>query len=446
MHRVLFLAYHFPPIGGAPVQRNARLVRYLPELGYTPLVVTGPGSPSYRWTPLDETMAADGVDVHRISAPEPARSTGWHGRRERWLRLESPWKRWWDAHAVELACDVGRDAELVHASLAPYPTADAALAVAQRLGKPLLVDLEDPWALDEMLVYPTSLHRRLELRRMQRALAAADAVVMNTEEAAARVRAVVPELRARPVVAIPNGYDAADFELPAPRRTDGRFRIVHTGSLHTDLGLEHRRRHPVRRLLGGATHDVDFLTRSHVYLLEALEELYRTDESLRGTIEVHFAGVLTEQDREVAARFPEVRVHGFLPHPETIELVQSADLLFLPMHDLPEGRRVAIVPCKTYEYLASGRPIVAAVPDGDARDLLARAGTARLCRPADAPAISRAIAAELERWRAGTPAPAPREDVVRRYEWPRLADELAAVYDALLGSPDRVRTPAAVGG
>ena len=41
MRRVLFLAYHFPPIGGAGVQRSVKFVRYLPSFGYEPLVVTG---------------------------------------------------------------------------------------------------------------------------------------------------------------------------------------------------------------------------------------------------------------------------------------------------------------------------------------------------------------------------------------------------------------------
>ncbi len=34
--------------------------------------------------------------------------------------------------------------------------------------------------------------------------------------------------------------------------------------------------------------------------------------------------------------------------------MRSADLLFLPMQNLPPGVRATIVPGKTYEYLASG--------------------------------------------------------------------------------------------
>ena len=430
--RVLLLTYFFPPIGGAGAQRSAQLARYLPELGYDPVVVTGPGSPDYHWTPVDDAMTAgipSSVAVHRVPAPEPPRSSGRRERAERWLRLRSEWQRWWLAGALRAAREVG-EVDLVHATLAPYETADAALAVAWALGKPLLVDLEDPWALDEMRVYPSGLHRRLELRRMRRTLAAADAVVMNTNEAAARVRRF-PELRNTLVAAIPNGYDGADFDGESPPSPNGAFRIVHTGSLHTDFGRWLRRRRLARRLLGGAAPGVDFLTRSHVFLLDAVERVRAANPALGSKVEVHLAGPLTAADEEVAQQSSSVRAHGFLPHDETVRLVRSADLLFLPMHDLPEGRRVSIVPCKTYEYLASGRPILAAVPDGDARDLLAEADGTFLCRPADTGAIAAAVAAELERWSSGTPTRARRDDVVRRHEARAIVRDVAAVYATL---------------
>jgi hypothetical protein len=128
--------------------------------------------------------------------------------------------------------------------------------------------------------------------------------------------------------------------------------------------------------------------------------------------------------------------------------MRSADLLFLPMHDLPRGARASIVPGKTYEYVASGRPILAGVPDGDARDLLARAGTATLCRPDDVGAMAAALEAQLRRWRAGSATPAPRSDVLAPYErrnlTAMLADVLTRVCSANVAASGLVRsgTPA----
>jgi glycosyltransferase involved in cell wall biosynthesis len=433
--RILYLAYHFPPIGGASVLRNASFVRNLQALGHAVAVVTGPGRPDYRWTPVDESLAAEvpgeEIELHRVAGPEPPRSVGTRGRAERWLGVESPWQRWWTDGAVPAAIAAGADVDVIHASIAPYTTSEAALAVARRLRKPLVVDFEDPWALDEMLVYPTALHRRADLRRMKRLVLHADAVIMNTSEAAARLVAAVPGVADR-VSVIPNGFASEDFEAPAPRRHDDRFRIVHTGSLHTELGERQRRLRVLRRLLGGSIAGVDFLTRSHVHLLEAVARASAND-AVRERVEVHFAGVLTAADERVAASSPAVRMHGFLSHPETIELIRSADLLFLPMHDLPEGRRATIVPCKTYEYVASGRPILAAVPEGDARDLLAATETATVCGPRDVGAMAGVIA-ERAAGRTRSEADGDRPSTAARFEWRHLSAELASVYERVLGS------------
>jgi glycosyltransferase involved in cell wall biosynthesis len=136
---------------------------------------------------------------------------------------------------------------------------------------------------------------------------------------------------------------------------------------------------------------VDIMTRSHMYLLMAVEHLIASDMRLAARIEVHLAGVLSDGDRGIASRYEFVRLHGYLPHRETIALIRSADLLFLPMQNLSPGRRSATVPGKTYEYLASRQPILAAVPEGDAQDTLLRAGAAHICAPDDVRAMERAI-------------------------------------------------------
>src|SRR5262249_6098645 len=155
-----------------------------------------------------------------------------------------------------------RDADVVYASLAPFSSAKAAVKVARALGKPLVMDLEDPWALDEMLTHETALHAVLDRRAMRRALGDADAIVMNTPEAAARLQEAFPGLAAKPVVSIVNGYDAADFQEPPAAREPGSFRIVHTGSFHHWV----EKRSGLRRVLGGAMPEVNMLSRSLVYL------------------------------------------------------------------------------------------------------------------------------------------------------------------------------------
>jgi glycosyltransferase involved in cell wall biosynthesis len=427
------LAQRFPPSGGAGVQRNLQLARHLPEAGVHAIVATGPGVVDYHWTPADAALSDERLraTVHRLPDTEPPHGVRWEARLESWLRVPSRWQRWWRTHAVEAAVAVGGDADVVHASVAPYSSAPTAIAVARRLSRPLVMDFEDPWALDEMVAYPSRLHRRLAVRHMGRMLRAADAVVMNAPEARRRVLDTFPFLDPERVVAIPNAFDPDDFATPVTPRDDGRFRIVHAGSLHTAGGLAHRNASRARRLLGGTYPGVDFLPRSHVYLLEALAKLLERRPELAPLVEVELAGMFSGPDREVAARYPFARLSEFVPHARTLELMRTADLLFLPMHDLPPGRRAGLIPHKTYEYLAAGRPILAAVPEGDARDLLAESGAALLCRPTDVSAMTAHLEEEIDRWRAGGGPRSPRPEVVERCSRRRLVADLGALYDTL---------------
>jgi glycosyltransferase involved in cell wall biosynthesis len=137
--------------------------------------------------------------------------------------------------------------------------------------------------------------------------------------------------------------------------------------------------------------------------------------------------VTTPDDRE-AGQHDCVRFLGYLAHRDSLALIRTADLLFLPMHDVPAGERISIVPGKTYEYLAAGTPILAAVPDGDARDLLAASGQAVLCRPSDAVAMAELIGAAVARWEAGEPRTAASAAFLDGFERRALAADLAKLF------------------
>ncbi len=430
MKRVLVLSYYFPPLGGVGAQRPVKLVKYFGDFGYEAIVVTAPETASVDWAPTDPTLAADvpeGLMVLRAAGPQPSAS-GLRDRLGRWLGLWTPFHRWWQSEAVRLGRTVVRDVDLVYAPMSPYSTAAAASALAREAGKPWVADLQDPWALDDWAVYPTALHRALDRRRMRRDLDDAAAVIMSTEEAARVLLGSFPRLAPARVRTIPHGWDQGDFVGSPQDRGDDRFRIVFAGYAHVERGRIHRARRPLRTLLGGAVRRMDILARSHVFLLRALTRLRELDPELAARAELHVAGA-AEASSILGADAVPVHAYGYLPHDEAVRLMRSADALFLPMQDLPPGMRTRTVPGKTYEYLASGRPILAALPDGDARDLLAGLPNVWLCRPTDVECMAEALA---EIGRLDRPLQVEPE-VAERFEWQRIAGLVAGVFDKVLG-------------
>jgi hypothetical protein len=421
VNKLLFISHFFPPIGGAGVQRSVKFVKQLPSLGWIPLVLTGTGDSTGRWAPEDVTLAADvppEAPVFRANITDTSKNT----RLEAFRRLG---KEIIEQHHPHL----------IFVTMSPFSDAHVASMLSAKYGIPWVADLRDPWALDEFQVYRTRWHRRLERRRMRAALRTASRVIMNTPEASKRFREAFPELAGRAHTSITNGYDQEDFSGKAESIDPSHFTIVHSGYFHAELGLRQKRRALEYRILGRTEPGVEFLPRSHYYLLQALERWKQTDPEATRDVRVVCLGSATPVDETLvrSTRVSELfRFTGYLPHAECLKWVRGADLLFLPMHKLPPGRRATIVPGKTYEYLASLRPILGAVPEGDAKDFLASAGGAYICGPDDVDTMLNKLRTIHARWR-DPKSRLPARNRPTDFERKKLAIDLAAVLDALIG-------------
>jgi glycosyltransferase involved in cell wall biosynthesis len=189
-------------------------------------------------------------------------------------------------------------------------------------------------------------------------------------------------------------------------------------------------------VLGGSEPGVDTLTRSSLFLLEAARRWCAQNPQCSTELEVTLAGATSECDRTFAANLKisdTIRFAGYLSHKDSLQLIRTADLLFLPMHNLPRGKRATSIPGKAYEYMATGRPILAAVPDGDARDFLSQCGTAFLCRPDDVAEMASIIDRVYQAWKRREAVAKSNEAFVRRFERHNLTRALARALYAVLG-------------
>ena len=427
---ILVVSLHYPPVGGPASQRAFHLSHQLALRGHDVSVITGPGKSHDPWAPYDDSPLREAslVTTHRFATPEPPPTARFRRVSERLAMTATPFSRWFANELARLGPQLPCLPDVIIGELVPYQCATAISDFARELGVPWIADLHDPWALDEMWLYPTIIQRSIDRRRMRRVLASASSVVMNTPEAVRRMTRAFPEFHHR-VSAIPSGFEPADFTGGNMSTDDSSFRIVHTGSMHTAQGLRHRRTRSFRRLAGGMpVPSLDILPRSHYYLLQAVEQVQTSLSARDRPIEVHLAGPVTAEDTVLAAGHAFVRFRGFLQHDANIKLICSADLLFLPMHDV-QGR-AGLVPTKLYEYLASTRPILAAVPEGDARDILLAAGNAYVCAPSDVSALAAGIRAAMS---DEAPTACARAHVVERFRWSLLAKDLEKVVFDTVG-------------
>ena len=133
------------------------------------------------------------------------------------------------------------------------------------------------------------------------------------------------------------------------------------------------------------------------------------------------------RDRGIAER---VRFTGLVPPAEVLELLRGADVLVLPLRDMPHTRYDS--PMKLFEYLAVGRPIVAS-DLLSTREIFVDGTTARLFEagnPAALAAAVRAVLADPDRADGmGRAAFAAAAD----YTWARRAERIERLLDEVVG-------------
>jgi len=85
---VLMIAYYFPPMGGAGVQRTLKFARYLPEFGWQPHVITAQEKLNIQDSSLANEIPAD-LPITRTSILRLPRQLPWRLRNfiSRWLLL-----------------------------------------------------------------------------------------------------------------------------------------------------------------------------------------------------------------------------------------------------------------------------------------------------------------------------------------------------------------------
>lgn len=426
--KLLLVSHHFPPMGGAGVQRALKFVRYLGDFGVQPVVLAGE-DPGYLQDPsllaelpaglrvlrvphrsaLQRLLAlrrkgAPAADARATAAPNAAARDALLGA---WAALQWPderggWARAAWAPARQLLRDEG--IELVLSTAPPVAAHALARRLARDAGLPWVADWRDLWADNPGNPAP-AWRRALERRAEARWLRDAAGVVAVTP---AWQRRYAAQLGARcPVAWIPNGYDEADFaDLPlACEPADAALRLVHTGSFYGP--------------------------RDPSPLLDALHRLLATRPPGARALKLRLVGALGGRFEAALAGF-EARHPGvierrpYVPHAEALAEMRAADVLLLVV-GAGDGRQAAVVagtlPGKLFEYLRADRPVLLlGDPAGDAAAVLRRHGRGWIADERQPAAIAAALAALCD----APPAPASPGADVPSFERRALAGELAA--------------------
>jgi glycosyltransferase involved in cell wall biosynthesis len=357
------------------VQRVTKFVKYLPQWGWLPSVLTvaNPSVPlrddsllgdiprdtiirrARTWEPsyaLKTTVSSDGDATDRTwSTRNFAKATL---RRFSTFILQPDPNILWLPDAIRkgnrLLAEIPHQA--VVATGPPFSAFLIGAALSRRHRVPLVLDYRDEWDLSSAYwenKRSDPLSRFIQSWMQRRVVRAAKALIGTTQSSARALDSVRERTGSRARVSwIYNGFDPDDFPAsnPTPQAVNGHFRIAYVGTLWN-------------------------LT-SAAPLAEAVRRLAERQPTLASRLELIFAGRRTggqQQNIDKLKSLPCRLVEKpYLEHADAVELLGSADGLCVLLSDLPGIERV--VPAKIFECMAAKRPIWAIAPRGEVWDLL----------------------------------------------------------------------------
>lgn len=357
------VAYHFPPMtGSSGVQRSLRFTQYLPECGWQPLVLSV--HPRAYESTSDDLLAdiPPAAIVQRAFALDTARHLSLCGRYLHRMALPDRWISWKFA-AIRAGLRLIRDYR-PQAIWSTYPIATAHVIgaeLAARSGLPWIADFRDPMAQEG---YPPDPRTWRAFKAIEESIFdRAQLCTFTAPSAAELYRQRYPHSTTR-IETLENGYDEAAFAAatgdPASGQplNPGRLTLLHSGIVYPDERDPGALFATLARLPERERLKIRFRAPVHEDLLRQLAVTH----ALEGCIEILPA----------------------LPYRDALAEMLRADGLLV----LQAGNCNEQIPAKLYEYLRTGRPILAcADPRGDTARLLAKAGITAIAPLDDADRI-----------------------------------------------------------
>jgi len=429
MKKVLIITYYWPPAGGPGVQRVLKFVKYLPDFGWQPIVLTVQDG---EFIAIDESLQKeipDGLKVFKTKALEPnllykkfigmdkgalipdavltEKEIDWKKRFSHWIRLNlfiPDAKIGWLPFAVKKGKEIiKKEKPHVLFSSSPPPTVHLIakkLAAAAKLK--WVADFRDPWTnIHYYNKLPKSAVSEWLDKRLERGvLLKADRITMVNDDFFDRID--VPKTSI-----ISNGFDSADRPTIDKGKRNPQFTIRYMGSLKSRQYVES--------------------------FFRLIRDLCNKDE-FHGQIFIELIGNILPEVREKIEqqniRCP-VKFIPYQKHNTVLQKIAEADLLllFIGRSDMAPK----IISGKVFEYLMVQKPVLAYGPVGGAADeLLKKTGAGALFDYEDFNGAKKFLLSLLKNWQENKKFDRLKPEEINKYERKTLTRSLASLFEELI--------------
>ncbi len=406
----LIVAYYFPPMGLSGVQRVSKFVKYLPEHGIRPIVLTSAADSYYAF---DDRLLEELPEDVLIYRTVPGKNSGKKknkafpnyfaqkiGRAALQTVRRPDSKRPWMKEAIELGETIFRNnrIDVIFASAPPFTGFMVARELSKRYDVPYVADYRDVWIDNPFHFYATPFHKNYDVKLERDILTHCEKATVTFRHTKELMLKRYSLLDYNDITILPHGYDPEDFErVSGIEPPPDKFVLTHSGLFQDD--------------------------RTPKYFLKALAEFLRKNPKAKSHVSAAFVGLMRKNHLKMIKKFgldQVVDLVGYVSHEEAVRRLASSSVLWLTLNDRVRS------PGKLYEYFGAGKPIICCSPDGEIRKLAAESKAAVTVGPKDVAAIERAISSLYELWKRKE-LPVPKREFVERFDRRKLTGELAKI-------------------
>jgi glycosyltransferase involved in cell wall biosynthesis len=421
--RVLIVSYSFPPAGGVGVQRVSKLVKYLPDFGVEPMVLTAE-NPS---VPIEDVALLKDIPertlIVRTRTLEPSYQTKakvWQDAAKRnparraiarlasQIFIPDPQLLWLPSAAPQLRRLSAR-ADVVLVSAPPF----SPFLLGPLARVPFVLDYRDEWRMAASYEMHGGPWATRIIDQLEPALARRAAMIVTaTEEFRQNLLQRISGLDPSRVVTITNGYDPDDFDSiagePLPPRYSPGQKLVMT--------------------YAGTT----FRHTSPKFFLAALRILQERDPALLSRLDVRFVGrvVPTEEASFDENPLPCVRRTGVLPREQALRMLAQSHVALLILDAVPHAE--SMYPAKLFEIMHLRKPLLAMAPSGAASRLIEKHHLGVVVNPRDSAAIATAIERYVRVFERGDVIGPARPVDIERFHRRTIAGQFAQALRSVI--------------
>jgi glycosyltransferase involved in cell wall biosynthesis len=266
---------------------------------------------------------------------------------------------------------------------------------------PWIADFREAWTQNPFIDYP-KIVLNIENKMESAVIRNADKITAINDPIRNDLIVKYHDQTPEKFMTIPHGFDLEDFQ-DVEKSPSKKFTITYTGSLYG--------------------------RRSPKTFLEAIKEIIEDDKNMKSELRIQFIGNV-HIAKEIAERLnltDLVTSSGFVSHQQVFSYIVNSNILLLIIGSGKNDNTISTG--KLFEYMGSGTPILALVPEGVAAGIVRSANIGVVVHPNDIEGIKKAILQLYKKYKKGELKIEPNQEIIKQHDMRILSKKVAEVLD-----------------